>query len=419
MPILSETVRRIRTSGNNPAMKSNGWNWPAWGGRTTPSGREFDTSRVRTIDAVERAVSVIASTIANFPIDVLEKREVSEGKFRGFEVKLESDRVLWDSPNPEVIPYVFWETVIAHEVLRGNAYIFVVKDNAGRPLELWPIQPQRVRVGRTNSGRKVYQIDNELPMVDYVQGGEIIHVIGKSDDGVIGLSPLDLGAPTFEATLAGEEFAARVFSQDSTPRGVLSSEQVIKPEQAEDLANAWEKRHMGLSNAHRIAVVGNGAKFQPISFNPEEAQALESRGFNVVNIGRRFGVPPHLLYDVERSTSWGTGLEEQWQEWIATGLAPHIARFEQTIGLMLLGGERQMKFNMNALLRGDAAKRAQYYHLGIMDGWMAPNEAREKEDLPPYEGGDEFYRALNMTPVDGVIEGATNQRREPPPNGGN
>lgn len=336
-------------------------------------------------------MSVVTSPIANMPIDVFEKQE-QDGKQRSVQVMLDSDRVLWDMPNPEVVPFVFWETVIAHEVLRGNAFIFVVKSNAGVPLELWPIEPQRVKVGRTDAGRKVYLVDNELPMVDFATGGEIIHVIGKSNDGIIGMSPLDLGAATFEATLTGEEYAARLFSQDSTPRGVLSSEQVLKPEQAEDLANAWEKRHMGLSNAHRIAVVGNGAKFQPISFNPEEAQALESRKLNVVNIARRFGVPPHLMFDVERSTSWGAGIVEQKQEYIDFTLSPHITRFEQTISKMLMGGQRQMKFNVNSFLRGDPAKRAQYYESMIRSSVMSPNEAREKEDMEPTEGGEEFSK---------------------------
>ena len=398
MPILTDIARRIRTSGPNPAVKSNGWNYPPWGGSLTPSGRTFDVTRVRTIDAVERAVSVIASPIANMPIDVYEKREI-DGKRRGVQVELPRDAVIWGQPNPEVISVVFWETVLSHEMLRGNAYIFVVKDNAGRPLELWPIDPARVWVGRTSQGRKVYLVDNELPMVDFATGGEIVHVIGKSNDGVIGLSPLDLGAPTFEATLTGEEYASRLFSQDSTPRGILSSDQVLRPEQAEELAAAWEARHMGLANAHRVAVVGNGAKFQPISFNPEEAQALESRKLNMVNIARRFGVPPHLMFDVERSTSWGAGIIEQKQEFIDFCLNTHMTRFEQTIGKMLFGGQRQMKFNVNAFLRGDPVKRAQFYHYAVLDGWMSGNEVREKEDLPPYEGGDEFRAPLNMVPV--------------------
>lgn len=420
MPLILNGIRRIRTSGSNPAEGSaRRWGWSSrWGSDTTASGRTFDPSKATTIAAVRRAVDIISQPISTFPLHVYQGAREDQREF----AENESNAVIWEAPNPEVADAVFWETLLQHEVLRGNAFIFVVKDQLDRPLELWPVEPERIAVGRLResvgrfpAGTKVYQVDDLDPMVDYAFGpadgprGEIIHVLGRSSDGLVGISPLSEGADDFEQALIMREYASRYFNNEANPGGVLSTEQVIDKDAADETQARWIARYGSPQNVRVPAVLGRGVKWQTVSFNPEESQMLESRRYSLGEVGRRFGVPPHLLGDVERSTSWGAGITEQGGEFRVFTLATHMIRFERTIDRSLLRGTGQfVRWNPDAVLRANTKERFEVYEIGIRSRIITPNEARRRENLPPLPGGDEFP----TTPAAAAASGVSEQQRQ-------
>ena len=346
------------------------------------------------LSAVYRCIAIIAETCGALELKTYDIDST------GMPVYVQSvfDRHLWDRPNPEMTRAAFWTTAFAWKVATGNAYLYAVTGASGLVVELWPLASRRVKVGRSKDGRKVYLIDNEIPEVDIAYGGNVIQIPGFGFDGLQGLSPIRSAAISLGLARAAEEYAARTFSQGSTPGGVIQTDSVLTGEQAEALSTRWERYHRGLANSHRTAVLDRGAKYTSVSINPEDAQLLETRKFQTVEIGRWFGVPPHLIGDVERSTSWGTGIEEQGRGFVTYTLNAHIEAFQQVVSDTLLGGtSRYVRWDTSPLLRGNLASMMGAYKTGIEGRIIKPNEARAELDMPPYEGGDDFQSATLST----------------------
>jgi HK97 family phage portal protein len=150
-------------------------------------------------------------------------------------------------------------------------------------------------------------------------------------------------------------------------------------------------------------VLSGGFKWKPITITPEESQFLETRKFQVTEIARLFGVPPHMIGDLERSTSWGTGIEQQSIGFVTYTLRPWLTRIESALSKQLPGGQF-VKFNVDGLLRGDSKSRHESYRLGLDGGYYSPNEVRAWEDLAPIENGDSYRQPLNFGPL-GAEEG--------------
>lgn len=390
MPLVNLIRRAVRTSGENPA--TSGTSYSQYG--FTSTSIAVDDSRGLSLTAVYRSVVLISSMAASLPLHVYRQRPDGSRE----RDQQASTQLIWGRPNPEMSAQTFWEMVIGHEVL-GDAFIWVEKNRNGGALALWPIEPERVQVGRTSAKVKVYQVDNELAMKDFAAGGEIIHVPNWSRGALRGVSPIQLAANALSLGLSAQSYAERFFSQGSIPSSIISTDASLSAEQAEALSARWESQRAGLGRAHKTAVLSSGAKFQQISVSPADAELLAERKFTVTEIARVFGVPPHKLYDVERSTSWGTGIEEQNRTFLTDTLGAHLARFEQAMNYALLGEGQYVKFNLDGLLRGTTIQRYQSYAMGY-GRWLSTNDIRRLEDLPPVDGGDDVLAPQNLVPLD-------------------
>lgn len=410
--VMSQIITRVRprTSGPNPTLVDRGLPLT----RPTYSGVTVNPDTALGLSAVYRSIVLISTAIASQPIDIFQRQEDGSAK----NIEPEALRFLWDRPNPEMTKMTFWEVVIGHEVM-GDGFIWVGQNEDDDPVELWPVDSRRMKVGRNSERRKVYVLDNELPMMDFASGGEIIHIPNWGQDGLRGVNPIKVAPIAVSLGLSAQEYADRFFSQDATPGGLISVEGTITPEQADEKSRQWAAHHADLRNKFRPAVLGNGAKFSRITISPEEAQLIDERRFQLGEIARLFGLPPHLLGDTERSTSWGTGIEEQTLGFIMFTLAAHMIRVEQAMDdAILRRGEtrRFMKFNINALLRGTALRRAQMHAIAY-GRWKTANEIRRDEELPPVEGGDDLLAAQNLVPLEdlGLAQGGGERPAGQPP----
>lgn len=380
------------SSGAGPVAQQNDGQL-TWLSPYSKSGKYVDAKSAMGITAFQRGVRIRAVTSAMLPLHVYNRNDDDTRTL----TRSPLDAYLWNRPNPEMRRIDFWSMVIGHRISTGNAYIYV-ETEMGLPKHLWSIAPGRVKVGRTGDGRKVYGIDNnKIVETDFIAGGNIVHVMGLSTDGLVGISPIQ--GEALGLALVAEEYAARTFSTGSPPGGLLSTDQTLTKAQSEEMMARWEKYHRGVENSNRIAVLDRNLKYQAITVNPGDAQLLETRKFQVTEIARMLGVPPHLIGDVEKSTSWGTGIEEQTMGFLTFTLMDDITAFEQAISDDLLAGTtRYAKWETKGLLRTNATQRADYITKMIATGVMCQDDGREVEELPPLPDGTGriFYVPMNL-----------------------
>lgn len=360
------------------------------------AGINVTEAKALGMSAVWRSVTLISGVAASLPFGVFE----ADGDARVPSTGWAAD--LLKNPHPDMTPFELWETVYTHMLLWGNAYLRVLRDGMGKPVELWPIHPGRVKVGRTSEmGKKIYAIDGGKEQHDDTT---ILHIPGFGYDGICGVSPIRAARQSIGLALAAEEYGAKLFGSGSLATGILQTEQRLTSEQADTLHARWKAKRSGLGTAHETMILDNGAKFQQLSIPPEDAQFLESRRFQINETSRWYGVPAFLMFETEKSTSWGTGLEQQALGWVVYDLRRWLIRVEQRVTRLansykpgrLNASDKYARYNVDGLLRGDSAARAAFYKSMWDIGVLNTNEIRALEEKAPVDGGEVRYRPLNM-----------------------
>ncbi|MEV3946981.1 phage portal protein [Streptomyces halstedii] len=387
-----------RASLENPATPLTDSSLLDWmGGAPTDAGVPVSERSSLHTPAVWRAVALIAGVSAALPLHTYKTG-----------TKDRADSPLLGDPHPELTPLELWRLAYVHRVLWGNSYLQKVRAPSGQVKELWPIGPDRVDVklvkpdGDVPGGKRFFVTD-DWGVLHALTSRDVMHIPGLGYDGLKGLSPVALAAQGISLAQAAEKGAARLFGRGNLMSGVLQTEQRLTPEQAKVLKAGWRAKIGGIENAHEIAVLDSGASFKPVTMPLKDSQFLESREFQITEISRMFGVPPFLLMATEKSTSWGTGLEQQAQGFVTWDLAPTwLAPTEQRITKELLpAGKEYAKYQLGGLLRGDSASRATFYRAMRDTGVMSANDIRGLEDMPPIAGpeGDVYLQPTYMAPL--------------------
>ncbi len=364
------------------------------GGSHAAAGVNVTETTALGMPAVWRAVNVIAGTAAGLPLHAYRDVEDTREKLKA------PDRAarFLDDPHPDLTPFELWETAYTHVALWGNFYGRKLGSTAMPLAELWPIHPSRVKVGRVSeTGRKIYEIDGGLE-VHY--DDTLLHVPGFGYDGTCGVSPVRAAREGLSLAMAAEQYGAKFFGSGSLATGVLQTEQRLTPRQADALHARWQAKRTGLGSAHDTIVLDRGAKFEQLSIPPEDAQFIETRRFQISEIARMFGIPPHMLMDTEKSTSWGTGIEQQTIGFVTYSLRNWLIRFEQRISKHLLKPQNAYaRYSLEGLLRGDSAQRAAFYRTMREIGGLNADEIRALEERGPIPGGDVYLQPGNLVPL--------------------
>ena len=366
-------------------------------GRTT-SGKPVNERTAMQTTAVYACVRILAEAVASLPLHVYEYQD-DGGK------KLVHDHPLYyllhDEPNPEMTSFVFRETLMSHLLIWGNAYAQIIRDGAGRVLGLYPLLPDKMDVQRNDRGNIYYvysRNSDENPMFkEYgdirLKAEDVLHIPGLGFDGLIGYSPIAMAKNAVGMTLACEEYGASFFANGANPGGVLEHPGVLKD--PSKVRESWNSVYRGVNNAHKIAVLEEGMKYQQIGIPPEEAQFLETRKFQINEIARLYRIPPHMVGDLDKSSF--SNIEQQSLEFVKYTLDPWVIRWEQSLQRsLLLPGEKGkyfIKLNVDGLLRGDYQSRMNGYAVGRQNGWFSANDIREMENMNPIpdEQGGNLY----------------------------
>jgi HK97 family phage portal protein len=294
--------------------------------------------------------------------------------------------------------FVFRETLMGHLLLWGNSYSQIIRDGRGKVIALYPLLPDKMTVNRSEKG-EIYYLYNKEGQEYILTKDEVLHIPGLGFDGLIGYSPIAMAKNAIGMAIATEEYGAKFFANGANPGGVLEHPGVVKDPQR--IRDSWNAVYQGTSNAHRIAVLEEGMKFQSIGIPPEQAQFLETRKFQTEEICRIFRIPPHLIGDLERATF--SNIEHQSISFVVHTIRPWLVRIEQSINKSLFSESEKkeyfVSFVVEGLLRGDYESRMRGYSIGIQNGFMSPNDVRSLENMNPIpdeEGGNTYMVNGNM-----------------------
>lgn len=353
-----------------------------------------DRTALRHID-VYACQSLIADALAMLPVRAF--RRVSDVERQPVRSSLV------EQPSPSMTPFDFWQRLALSVLGRGNAYAMVTaRDANDYATQLTPVHPDDVLKVDRDPVTKMAQY--RVRGVGVVPRYDMMHVPGFILPGELtGMSVLEAGRGGIALSMAAEEFGANFFGDGATPSSVLESDQPYNEDEAKAASDAWKRAH---GNRHRYpAVLMGGLKWKQITITPEESQFLETRQFQTSQIARLHRVPPHMIGDVERSTSWGSGIEEQGIGFVVYTLGPWLCRFEQGLSALLPRGQFA-KFNVSALLRGNAKDRFLAYAIGRQWGWLCVDDIRALEDLTPLPdgAGQTYLQPLNMVDASQALD---------------
>ena len=390
-------------SRDKPQNRTSGSNYAFFMGSTT-SGKTVTERSAMQMTAVYSCVRILAETLAALPLQLY--RYTPGGKERVYDHPLY--HLLHDEPNPEMTSFIFRETLMSHLLIWGNAYAQIIRDRLGRVQGLYPLRPDKMTVCRDDRGKIFYlytKTGDENPNIKpygqvALQKEEVLHIPGLGFDGLVGYSPIAMARNAVGMTMACEEYGASFFANGASPSGVLEHPGVLKdPAKVRD---SWNAVYRGTGNAHKVAVLEEGMKYQQIGIPPEEAQFLETRKFQLDEIARLYRIPPHMIGDLEKSSF--NNIEQQSMEFVKYTLDPWVIRWEQAMQKALFLPEEKkqyfLKFNVNGLMRGDYESRMTGYSIGRQNGWLSANDIREMEDMNPVsdeEGGNLYLVNGSMT----------------------
>lgn len=373
----------------------------------THAGVAVTEQTALTLSTVFACVRVLAESVASLPL-LTYRRLANGGKERAENHPLYP--LLREQANPEMTSFELRETLIAHVATWGNGYAEIEWDRAGRTLALWPLNPARMTVER-KGGVLVYQYALSDGGVVQLPAYRVHHVRGLGGNGVQGFSVVRMAMNSIGLALGTEEFGARFFGNGARPGGVLKHPGRLSDTAYERLRKSWTDAHEGLSNAHRLKILEEGLDYQAIGVPLNEAQFLETRKFQVVEVARWFRIPPHMIGDLERATF--SNIEHQSIDFVVHTLRPWLVRSEQALMRDLLTPEEQrtyfVEYLVDGLLRGDIASRYQAYSIGRQNGWLSANDIRQFENMNPIVGGEVYLLPLNMVSAD-QVQGGSNQK---------
>ena len=344
------------------------------------------------VSAVYACVNLIGGAIASLPLPIYQR--TPDGRERA---RHDYWWLLNEQPNVQMSAAVFWEWMSASCLLLGDAFAEIER-RGPEAVAFHPRHKSRVKVVRAE-GRLWYQVTDDDGAKRLLDQDDMLHIPGAGFDGLNGMSQIRhaLRNPAGIA-LAADEYSASFFGNGARPDFALEVEGNVSAEQQDMIRKAWVERYSGVKNAHLPALLTGGMKVHELTMNAEDAQLIETRRFQVEDIARIFGVPPHMVGHTSASTSWGTGIEQQSIGFVKYTLQRHLVKFEQELNRKLWPTRERyfVEFATAGLERGDYKSRNEGYRIALgragEPGWLTVNEVRRLENMPPVEGGDQLTK---------------------------
>lgn len=412
IPSLAE-MRQVVSPHNASFESFGGLSGDTWmdiiGGGVASAGQIVNSETAKRISTVFACVSLIGGAASCSPVKTYKGGDTE----RTDAPKHEMASLLRLRPNRFMTASTFWKTFMESKLLQGNGYANIVRNRFGKAMALYPIMPGRVsvyfawelgldsRLG-VERNRLFYGVTFPDGAYKLFDQDDMLHVpnLGLSSDGKTGISTVRAMSQAAGLAMAAEESSAKFFENGMqfdkaiSYTGKVSDEAIIK------LREYWTRRHSGTANAHIPPILTEGGKIENLTMSAEDAQLLEARKFSVIDICRFFGVPPVMIGETEKTSSWGSGVEQMARWFAVFTMNEHFTAIEQELSVKMFRDDGYFaEFDESELLRGDTKARADYFKAALgstqQPGWMDVNEVRAAEGLPPRSDGNTLQKPVS------------------------
>lgn len=394
------------TASAAPVQSESQWKGLVGVGGVSRAGVRVNETTALSIPATLQALRILAGVFAMTPLHLY--RRTPRGRELAADDGLEA--LLSRAPNQHQTPFEFFELLMTDLLLAGNFYAFVSRDREARPVALTRLKPGTVLVSEyfDRAEGQVLFYDATLPdgSRERFAARDVWHVRGMSRDGLCGLNPMAYARDALGGAIATADHAARFWQKGGRPHTVLTTEQKVAPDDKRRLRADWQQLYSGL-DAEQVAVLDQDLKALFLTHDMRASQFLETRQFQVVDLARIWGVPPHLIFDLSRSTN--NNIEHQSLEFVIYHLGPHYARVAQAATRQFAADGQYFEHLTDALVRGDLKSRMDAYWLQRQMGMVNANELRRRENDQDIPGaaGTEYWRPVNMGLAGAPVVAAT------------
>jgi len=373
---------------------------------TSYAGKSVTEASARQVAAVYACVALIAGAVATLPLPIYERTETGRK-----EVDHDYYWLLNEAPNADMSAAAFWEYLVEGLLFHGDAFAEIVRPNksSNRMIGLRALHPLRVQpFRRVSDGQLLYNInpdarfDPQFSIPYVLDPADILHITGPGFNGLRSVSPITYAArQAIGTSMAAEEFSGKFFSTGARPDIVLEAPGKVDPEQVSLLRSTWTSRYGGVEGASAGPVVlSGGLKMSQFSLSAEDSQLIATRAFQIEEIARIFGVPPHMIGHTDKNTSWGAGVENMGRGFVKFALRRHLNKIEQELNRKLWPTRARYftKFNVSDLERGDLKSENEALRIALgragEPGWMSQDEVRLIKNLPPKGGSANDLNAI-------------------------
>lgn len=385
-----------------------------FGSNRTASGMAVTSESAMRVSAVSACVARIAGAISQLPVHQYVKTPTGRQR---------ADSPLWwllnESPTARYTSASMWEQVTGSFLLKESGFVFIGRSRSGAVRELIPlpwdaVQPERYS---SNEGDRLKYYVQDVRTYGADQD-DMLHFPGFGFDGLRAMSVIQYAARNATGNaMAMDDYSGKFFAGGAHPSMILEVPGGMKAEAVANLQAAFSNKYSGTDNAHKLPLVlTDGIKATSLTIKASDAQLLDARKFQVVDIARAFGVPPHLIGETSAATSWGSGLEEMTRAFMLYTVQPHLRRIEQELNRKLFRTSGSfVEFNRDAMLEGNSSAQADYFRAalggpGTGPGWMSVDDVRQLKNMQPHGGlSADIYdpRAAQPAPPTAPQPGAT------------
>lgn len=365
----------------------------------------IDERTAMRASAVYACVSLIAGKVAALPLQINER--TPDGPQR-----LEKLHDYWwllnERPNPHISATTFWRYVVESMMLAGDAFVEIKRTGRSASIsELVPLNPRRVEPFFDSRGVKVYRVLEDGGQRGVDEADMLHFATGFGWDGLRSVSPIRYAGQTaIGIALAADEYSVRFFHNSARPDVVLTTDAKVSKEQIDQIRNSWASRHQGPQQAHLPAVLSGGLKLERVTMTAEDAQLIGTRGFQIEELARIWGVPPFMIGHNEKTTSWGSGVAAMGSGFVRYTLENYTDPIENEINYKFWPTRQRLyvEHDTTQIERAELKARFDAYRVALgragEPAFMTVNDVRRLERLPAVPGGDEMNRGAQ--PAEGT-----------------